>query len=125
MAEEIRLKGYREFLRACDKAGKATKKEVRDSFRKVGDIVRDEAKRDLERFRHPPSQRTVSGLRTIVRQRGVSVEQIRRKTTGLRPDWGKTQMRLALVPALEAKEREVDAELEHAIDHIADIFERS
>lgn len=120
MAEPVKVSGYREFLRACDRAGKETKKEVRDTFRKVGDIVRDDAR---ERF-GSLSPKTAAGFRTSVRLRGVSVEQSLRKTTGLRPDWGSTQMRLGLIPALDAREDEVESEFERAIDKVADHFER-
>lgn len=113
------VKGYREFLRACAKAEKDTRKEVRAAFREVGDIVRVDAARRLDGL----SPKAAAGLRTRVRQRGVSVEQSLRRTTGKRPDWGAVQMRDALLPAVEAKEDEVVAEMEHAIDRVADHFE--
>lgn len=119
-AQTLRVKGYREFVRACDRAGKETKKEVRSTFRKVGDIVKEEA---ASRFRDIDA-RSAAGYRTVVRQRGVSVEQSLRRTTGLRPDFGVLQMRRALEPALADKEGEVEREMENAIDKVADHFER-
>lgn len=119
MADSVKVKGYREFLRACDRADKQTKREVRKTFREVGDIVRDDAR---ERF-SGLSERTAAGFRTVVRQRGVSVEQKLRKTTGLRPDWGAIQMRKALLPALNSKERQVVREFEQAMDRVADHFD--
>lgn len=120
MAETLRLKGYREFLRACDRAGRETKKEVRGTFREVGDIVRDEARSRFEDI----SPKSAAGYRTRVRARGVAVEQSLRRTTGTRPDFGSLQMREALVPALEEKEDEVEDAMEKAIDKVADHFER-
>ena len=120
MAERFRIKGYRELLRACNRAEKETKKEVRDTFRKVGDIVRVGA---TERFRSIDA-RSAEGYRTRVRQRGVAVEQSLRRTTGLRPDFGSLQMRDALEPALEAKSDDVEREMEDALDKVADHFER-
>jgi len=120
MAETLRLHGYREFLRACDRAGKETKKEVRGTFRVVGDIVRDEARSLFEDI----SPKSAAGYRTRVRQRGVAVEQSLRRTTGTRPDFGRLQMEEALEPALEEKEDEVEREMENAIDKVADHFDR-
>jgi hypothetical protein len=118
--ETIRVKGYREFLRAADRAGKESKSEVRSTFRKVGDVVKHEAARRFESI----DARSAAGYRTRVRQRGVAVEQSLRRTTGKRPDFGSLQMRDALIPALEQKEHEVEREMEHAIDVVADHFER-
>lgn len=107
-------------LRACDRAGKETKREVRSTLRKVGDIVKVDA---AERFREI-DERSAAGFRTVVRQRGVSVEQSLRKTTGDRPSFGALQMRKALLPAVHEKEGEIEDEMEDAIDTVADHFER-
>jgi len=107
-------------LRACDLAGRETKREVRATFRKVGDIVKVEA---AERFREVDAK-SAAGYRTVVRQRGVSVEQSLRKTTGKRSDFGALQMRKALEPAVDAKEGEIEDAMEDAIDKVADHFER-
>jgi predicted Zn-dependent protease with MMP-like domain len=120
VAETVRVKGLREFVRACDHAGKETKREVRNTFREVGDIVKVEAAKRFESI----DARSAAGFRTVVRQRGVSVEQRLRKTTGLRPDFGTLQMRVALLPALDFEEGNVERKLEHTIDEIADHFER-
>lgn len=114
------VKGYREFLRACARAEKDTRKEVRAAFREVGDIVRVDAAHRLDEL----SPKAASGLRTRVRQRGVAVEQSLRRTTGKRPDWGAIQMKDALLPAVESKEGEVVEAMDDAIDRIADRFER-
>lgn len=114
----LRLKGYDEFLRACRAAGRQTEREVRSTFRKVGDIVKVDAASRFERY-HPKS---AAGYRTIVRQRGVSVEQSLRKTTGNREDFGRLQMRKALIPAGEAKRDEVVREMEQAVENIAEYF---
>lgn len=121
MAGTVKIEGYREFLRACNKAEKDTKREVRAAFRKVGDVVRTEARANLRDY----DKRSAGGLRTRVRQRGVSVEQSLRKTSDesrRRPNWGSYQMRHALVPALDDKKREVVEEMEEAFDRIANHF---
>ena len=119
-AQTLRLEGYTDFLRACDRAGKETKREVRSTFRKVGDVVKVDAR---ARFRSSDAK-SAAGLRTVVRQRGVSVEQSLRRTSGRHPEFGSWQMRHALVPALESKEGQVEREMEHAIDTVAEHFER-
>lgn len=119
MAQALKLRGYREFLRACDRAEKGTKKEVRTAFREVGQVVQQEWQ---GRFR-PIDERSAAGLRVRVRQRGVAVEQSLRKTTGTRPDYGALQVRVG-VQALEAKEDEVEHQMERALDRVADLFER-
>jgi hypothetical protein len=118
-AETLRVKGYREFLAASDRAGKESKREVRGTFRKVGDIVRSDAERRFMQF----DAHSAAGYRTRVRVRGVSVEQSLRKTTGNRPDYGALQMTAALLPALERQEDAVVEAFEAALDQVADHFE--
>ncbi len=114
------VRGYREFLRACDRAGKETRKEVRGTFREVGDIVKVAARTRFQAI----DARSAAGYRTVVRQRGVSVEQSLRKTTGTRPDFGALQMSRALLPAMAAKQEQVERSFEKAIDKVADHFDR-
>lgn len=116
----LRVTGYREFVRACDRAGKESKKEVRAALREVGNLVKVEGAKRFENV----DARSAAGFRTVVRQRGVSVEQSLRKTTGLRPDFGALQMRKALLPALAFEDINVERQMEHAIDRVADHFDR-
>lgn len=115
----VRVEGYREFLRACDRAGKESKKEVRDTLRKVGDTVKLDAARRFSAY----DRRSAAGYRTRVRQRGIAVEQSLRRTTGKHPEFGALQMRRALVPALTENEPETERALEQALDRVADHFE--
>jgi hypothetical protein len=114
----VRIHGYREFLFACDRAGKETKKLVRGSFREVGEIVRIDAARLLS----PVSARSAGGYRTRVRARGVIVEQSLRKTTGQHPGWGSYQMRRALVPSMAANEERGIGAMDGAIEKVCDHF---
>ena len=118
-AQTLRVKGYQEFLRACSNAEKESKKYVRGTFRTVGDIVKENAALRMT----STSWKSAAGYKTRVRQRGIAVEQSLRKTTGRRPDWGKTQMRKALLPALTENEDRVAKEFERALDIVADHFE--
>lgn len=117
--DTVIVRGYTEFVRACDHADRETRKELRSTFREVGEVVRVEWAGDEQRF----GAFTASGLRTIVRQRGVSVEQTRRKTTGLRPDFGRLQQSVG-DQVFDGKEAEIEDAFEKAIDRVADHFER-
>lgn len=116
MPAVVRTHGLREFIRAADRAGKETKKVVRDRLRKVGEVVREDAQARFDAVA-PRAKFGVS-----VRQRGVAVEERRRKTTGRRGDFGALQMRRGLVPAGEAKHQEAEAEMEAAAQELADRF---
>lgn len=116
----LRVEGYRELLRALQTADKESKREIRSEFRKVGDIVKNDAVRGFS----PVNARTAAGFKTRVRQKGVAVEQSLRKTTGLHPEWGSYQMRHALLPALMANEDDTERAMEKAMDRVADHFNR-
>lgn len=118
MAQTLRVKGLRELIRACDKSAKHVKKGTRTALRRAGDIVKVDAR---DRFADVDS-RSAGGYRTVVRQRGVSVEQSIGRTTGTRPDYGAKQMREALSPALDAKRDEVEQEFEDVLDELARNF---
>ena len=115
-----RVKNLTPFLRACFKAEKDSAKLVREQYRTVGEIVRAEGQK---RFEHIDAG-SAAGFRVSVRQRGVSVEQRLKRTTGTRPDYGSLQMRLALLPALDAKEEEVVLAFDHATNVICNHFDR-
>jgi hypothetical protein len=116
--DTVTVKGYREFLRACDRAGKETKKEIRGTFREVGEVVRVPWAHDLDRF----GTKTARGLRVSVAQKGVSVRQSLRKTTGTRPDFGRIQQTFGDA-VLASKQTEVEHAFEKAIDRVADHFD--
>ena len=113
------VRGYKEFLKAAKDAGSATNREVRTALREAGGIVRTDASSYLGKY----STRSAAGLKVRVRQRGVDVEQSLRKTTGQHPQYGKLQMRI-LLGALYARQPEVEAAFEHALDKVKAIFER-
>jgi len=118
--ETFRVLGYRDFMRACARADKDTRRYVRSTLRETGELVRSDA---VARF-STIDARSAAGYKIRVRQTGVLVEQSLRKTTGRRPDYGALQMRRALLPALAANQQDTERRLEHAIDEIADRFER-
>lgn len=117
-ASTVRVKGLKELNRAINRADKDTKKILKARFVKVGDIVRDEGR---SRFSSIDAG-SAAGFKSKALTGGVKVQQSRRKTTGKRGDYGALQMSRGLVPALEAKQPQVVAELEQALDEVADII---
>jgi hypothetical protein len=121
MARDVLVvRGYRDFLRAADRAGRESKRAVRDTLRDVGEIVRRDAADRFEKY----DARSAAGYKVRVRQRGVAVEQSLRKTTGKRPDYGALQMRKALLPAAISNEKRVELQFSRALDKVADHFEK-
>lgn len=117
--ETLRVRGYREFVRATNRAGLDARRTVRANFRQVGEPVRVEAQRLFARY----SEKSAANFRVGVLVSGIRVEQGLRKTTGKRPDYGALQMRKALLPALRAKQADVERAMERAIDSVADHFD--
>src|SRR5215831_14691797 len=110
-AATYRVEGYQQLMRALADADRGTRKAVRDELRQAGEAVRSEA---TIRFT-PIDARSAAGYRTIVRARGVNVEQRYRRTTGKHPEYAKLQYRRALIPALYANEDKTVRALEQAL----------
>lgn len=113
----VRVRGLNETLRAFRYIGGDLNKEVRAELKQVGEIVRRDA--SVRASAKGYGARTQSGYRTRVRQKGVAVEQSRRKTTGKRPEFGALQMRKVLIPARSDNYDEVIKGLEKALDNLA------
>jgi hypothetical protein len=116
----LAVNGYRELLRAFQRADSDSRKELRSALKDVGEVVR----RDATGLFSPVDPRSAAGYKTRVRQRGVAVEQSLRRTTGRHPEYGALQMRSALVPALTDNVDQVERQLERALDRVADHFNR-
>ena len=132
MAETvIRVRGYTEVVKGLGAVDKATRKAVRADLRHIGDDVKEGSQARLTAYAathhttpgaRASYARTASRIRTIVRQRGVSVEQTLRKTTGLHKEFGALQMRDALVPSLEANEEKTKVAVTESLDRICGEF---
>jgi len=109
----------RDFQRVCARSPAKTRAAVRDRWRPVGDIVKDDAARRMS----PISRKTAAGYRSKVLQRGIVVAQSLQKVTGKRPDYGGLQMAKALRPAVNANMGKIEAATERAMDDVADYFE--
>ena len=100
---------------------KEIQKDVRVALATAGEEVRRES--DALTSQQLRSPRSGHGYRVRVRKNGVFVEQSLRKRTGLRPDWGATQMRRSLVPALEDNKEKTEVFFEKAMEEVAGFFE--
>lgn len=111
----VRVKGLRELRRDFKKVSKDLDKEVRDGLKEAAQPVREEAANLFDRY----DAHSAAGYRVSVRQRTVTVQQSRRRTTGNRPDYGALQMRRALIPALASREDEVVEGVDRVLGRLA------
>jgi hypothetical protein len=118
--ETLALKGMQQFLAANRAAPRNVRKATTEVFRRVGDSVKAGAAARML----PIDARSAAGYRTVVRQRGITVEQSLRKTTGKHPEFGALQMTRALLPSLAANEEQTMQALDRALDEVCDIYER-
>lgn len=119
--ETIRVKGLRELNRAFSRMSGDLKKELRQDLMVAAEIVATEAR---ARF-SPVSSASAAGFRARVR--GVSrvvVEQSKRRTTGKHPEYGVLQMKTALLPSLQHKERAVIEQVDRTLDRLGRDFEK-
>lgn len=112
-AYSVRLKGYRETMRALNRVDKETRKTLLDSLKRGADPIAQDARQRLSGY---------AGLSTATIQpravaSGVYVTQKRGKKTGTRPDFGSLQMRVGLIPAAAANQ-------DHVRDMVEDAFDR-
>lgn len=116
MAEfTVRVSGYREFVRACNRAAdRDIPKGVREAGKRAGEVVRADAERRFAAY----NARSAAGYRVRVRVGGIFVEQSLRKTTGKHPEYGALQMRRALIPAADENQEATVAAYERELDEI-------
>lgn len=130
MAGTLVVTGFKELVASTSYLIPAEKAATREALESVGEIVRLAGARDLVQYKETKygrardAVRSASGFKVRVRQRGVEVEQSLRKTTGLHPEWGRTQMKHGLIPALYQSEIEVAAEFDRALDKVVIAFNR-
>ena len=114
-AGTVRVKGLKELQRDFRRMSKDLSKEVRDGLRESAKPVQQEA---ANLFRGVDA-RSAAGYKVRVRQRGVAVEQSRKRTTGLHPEYGAMQMRKALLPALANREKDVIEGVDRVLGRLA------
>lgn len=104
MAASIQYEGLRQIAQALKETDQAALRELTDDLGRVGGVVEREAVSLFDRI----DARSAAGFDTRVRVNSssmalVSVGQSKRKTTGLRPDYGALQVTEALLPARDRK----------------------
>lgn len=97
-------------MKALARIDKDAQGTVRDALREAAWPVAADTKSRLAEYRD------VGPVGISVRQRGVSVEQRKGKTTGKRPDFGALQMTEAFIPALNDNVEETYRGVEIAFD---------
>lgn len=111
----VRIHGLKELQRAFSKIDRDLNKDIDRELREVGQVVAMDARGRFDRI----SAASAGGFRPRTRGYGrLVVEQRKRKTTGLRGDYGALQMRLALLPALWSKQNEVVAGLDKMLGRL-------
>jgi hypothetical protein len=112
---DVKVKGLRELHRALKRYDIELKAELERELKDAGDIVASEAR---QRFTVIDA-RSAAGFKAKLRGFGrVVVQQNRRKTTGLRGDFGSLQMRRALIPAVSDNQDRVIASVEGMLDRL-------
>ena len=115
----LKVTGLREFLAKTDAAGKQTKRLVREGLREAAEPVRREAARLFTAY----DEKSAQNYRVVIRRTGtIRVEQRLRRTTGKHPEFGKLQMREALLPAADRKRDELYANVEGQLREIVRRF---
>ena len=118
----LRVEGLSGFLRACAHADKDS-----ETVRAGHVPQRRRHRQGRRRPQARPDQLQVGGRasRPVSASAASPSNSRSARRTGKRPDWGRTQMRKALLPAHGRRTRtQVVREFEKAIDKVADHFER-
>lgn len=92
----VRYEGLNTLFRDLKELEPIVLKELKLAFGQIAEVVARDARLFFRRY----NEQSAYGFAGGVRQSGlVVVQQTRRKTTGLRPDFGALMMRKALLPA--------------------------
>lgn len=116
----VGVRGYSDLIRTINYIGGDFKKTVKAELREVGEDTRRDA--SAAAARKGWSARTVTGYRVVVRQRGIAVEQARRRTTGTQRKFGGQQMREALIPSRDKNVEAATKRMETALQRIVDRY---
>lgn len=112
----MRVLGLSELIRDMNAVDRDLSRELRAELKDIADVGARDAAARLERL----SPHSASGIIGRVRSNGlVTVEQKFRKKTGMRPDWGVTQMREAFLPSADKLQHDLGERAEETIDHVA------
>ena len=109
----VKIIGVAQMHRAFKDYDQDVKKNFERELKDAGDIVATGAQGRFSAI----DARSAAGFRSRVKGFGrVMVEQRRRKTTGLRGDYGALQMQRALIPARSEAYPRIIQSVEHMLD---------
>lgn len=113
-AYTVKVRGYREVLRALNAVDKDTRKTVLDGLKEAAKPIATDAGSRLSGYQ---------GLSTSTIQpravgTGVYITQKKAKKTGARPDFGSLQMRQGLLPAVYQAQDDISDQVEHELDKL-------
>lgn len=109
----VRYEGLTDLLKALRELEPVVLRELKQAFGQIAEHVTRDARLRFRRY----NEQSAYGFAGSVRQSGlVVVQQTRRKTTGLRPDFGALMMRKALLPARASKMEETVRVSENAVN---------
>src|SRR5262245_17498288 len=115
MQGQVKVNGLRQLHRALKDYNDGVKRELELELRAAGELVAVGAR---TRFVGVDA-RSAAGFKSRVKGFGrVVVEQSRRRTTGLRGDFGSLQMRRSLLPSLVENEPKVLLAVEGLLDRL-------
>jgi hypothetical protein len=112
-AGTVRLKGYRETIRALEQIKRGAGKAMLGGLKDAAEPVRQEWISRLQRYQGA----STSTIGPKVLTRGILVTQRARKRTGLRGDFGSLQMRHGLAALFDKQDETVKA-VEKALDDL-------
>ncbi len=124
MAEAVRVRGLNELHRALKNADKDTRLGIRKVERQVAEPVRVEAQalasREISQIGREWSTMRIGITTNVV----YVAPKARRKRGSPRPNLAPLLMDKAMAPALEKHRARVESEMQDALDHMADNFNR-
>lgn len=110
----VRIRGLKELRRDFGKMSKDLQRELRLELKAAAEPVAADVRSKVARY----GARTAAGIAAGTRGASAVVRQRQRKTTGLRPDFGRLQMGL-MVESLDEKQPETIRGLERMLDRLA------
>ena len=117
MQTHIEVRGVKELQQGFRKIDKKLKRELQKELRKIAEPAAGKARAIAAS--KGLSTRTVSGIRPGSRVGMAVVRQLRRKTTGKRPDIGPLLMERVMEPAAVEMMPEAVLRLEMMLDRVA------
>lgn len=116
---KLRTTGVTELTRAFRGISRDLERDFLAEIKNAVEFVRDDAAERLFRLGGRGARNTAAKYRARVRKAGGItgiVDNPLRRVTGKRPDWGRRQMQVALLPALEDRRPEVEEAIEALVD---------